>query len=59
MLVASSSPTYCLLFSMRVGPHPDALSLGGFAPRSGRRRFYDPAVSVSFIFSSCRVTLPS
>jgi len=23
---------------MRVGPHPHALSLGDFAPRSGRRR---------------------
>jgi hypothetical protein len=24
---------------MRAGPHPDARSLGDFAPRSGRRRF--------------------
>jgi len=24
---------------MRLGPHPQALSLGDFAPRSGRRRF--------------------
>jgi phosphatidylglycerophosphate synthase len=27
-----------LLLSLRVGPHPHALSLGDFAPRSGRRR---------------------
>ena len=26
-------------FSMRMGPHPHALSLGDSAPRSGRRRF--------------------
>src|SRR4029453_1757889 len=26
-------------FSLRAGPHPHALSLGDFAPRSGRRRF--------------------
>ena len=28
----------CLHFSMRVGPHPHALSRRSFAPRSGRRR---------------------
>ena len=27
------------LFSMRVGPHPHALSLGGWAPRSGPVHF--------------------
>src|SRR3982751_6898859 len=29
----------CLLLSMLAGPHPRSLSLGVFAPRSGRRRF--------------------
>jgi hypothetical protein len=28
------------LFSMRLGPHPQALSLGGYAPRSGRGASY-------------------
>src|SRR3954451_847107 len=28
------------LYSMRMGPHPHALPLGGFAPRAGRRRFF-------------------
>jgi len=27
-----------LHFSLLAGPHPRSLSLGGFAPRSGRRR---------------------
>src|SRR5882672_10766772 len=46
-------PRSCLLFSLRVGPHPHALSLGGAAsrrfppaPRSGRRRFlFHPPVT--------------
>jgi hypothetical protein len=29
-------------YSLRAGPHPHALSLGDFAPRSGRRRFTSP-----------------
>ncbi len=33
------SPSFLLL----VGPHPHSLSLGGFAPRSGRRRFFQNA----------------
>ena len=28
-----------VIFYLRMGPHPHALSLGGCAPRSGRRRF--------------------
>src|SRR5439155_8330335 len=38
-LRASLGPQALWLFSLRVGPHPHALSLGGSAPRSGRRRF--------------------
>ena len=30
-------------FSLRVGPHPDALSLSDYAPRSGRRRSAEPS----------------
>src|SRR5262245_49638005 len=43
------------LHSARLGPHPQALSLGGFAPRSGRRRsprFPLPATSLSYYFPS-------
>jgi hypothetical protein len=37
---------------MRLGPHPQALSLGGFAPRSGRRRFPQfPSSPVHFVRS--------
>ena len=32
----------CPLYSVLAGPHPRSLSLGDFAPRSGRRRFPDP-----------------
>ena len=34
-------------YSMRVGSHPHALSLGAFAPRSGRRRFIARASRVT------------
>src|SRR5688572_11779024 len=30
---------YFIRYSVLAGPHPRSLSLGGFAPRSGRRRF--------------------
>ena len=38
--IRDKSPDACplSLFSLLAGPHPRSLSLGGFAPRSGRRR---------------------
>jgi len=39
---------------MRVGPHPHALALGDFAPRSGRRRwrYYVRAHSTVIVFAA-------
>jgi hypothetical protein len=39
MVSALRFPSVCWHFSLLAGPHPRSLSLGGSAPRSGRRRF--------------------
>src|SRR4029453_309017 len=69
--VLVTSSVTCLLFSLRLAPHPRALPLRAFAlaaaegPRSLSARvvfaFYlcASAVSASFIFCNWRVTLPS
>ena len=40
-----------LAFFNAVGPDPHALSLGGFAPRSGRRRYRIPPAARDFNMS--------